>query len=103
MIHTDKNLALDKEVLLIENRQLQQTFNQEKRYHKYSRAMKLLDFSNLSLIQFFLLIKMQSIYKNITASEAVKKNKQTCKKNVKLQYTILKKQKKTDIMKQRMK
>lgn len=53
--------------------------------------MKLLDFSNSSLIQFFSSVKMQSIYENITVSEIVKKNEQIHKKNVKLQHIIFKK------------
>ncbi|EEH18706.1 hypothetical protein PABG_07766 [Paracoccidioides brasiliensis Pb03] len=46
---------------------------------------------------------MQSICENSTVSEIVKKNEQACKKDAKLQCTILKKQKKTDIIQQRMK
>ncbi|EQL27825.1 hypothetical protein BDFG_09376 [Blastomyces dermatitidis ATCC 26199] len=46
---------------------------------------------------------MQIMYEKIITSEAVKKNEQACKKNAKLQHAILKKQKKTDIMKKRIK
>ncbi|KGY14524.1 hypothetical protein PABG_12588 [Paracoccidioides brasiliensis Pb03] len=45
---------------------------------------------------------MQSIHKNLTASEIVKKNEQAHKKDAKLQHTTLKKQKKADIIQQRM-
>ncbi|KLJ11033.1 hypothetical protein EMPG_13671 [Blastomyces silverae] len=64
--------------------------------------MKLLDSLNPSLAQFFSLTKMQSMRKNMAASEAAKKDEQAHKKNAKLQHTILKEQKEADIMKQRM-
>ncbi|EEH04620.1 conserved hypothetical protein [Histoplasma capsulatum G186AR] len=64
--------------------------------------MGLLDSSNPSLTQFFSSAKVQSIHKNMAASEAVKKDEQAHKKNVKLQHTILREQKEADIMKQRM-
>ncbi|EEH39856.2 hypothetical protein PAAG_02045 [Paracoccidioides lutzii Pb01] len=103
VICAEENLALDKEILLIENRQLQQALNQERRCCKCGRAMRLLDHSNSSLTQFFSLTKMQSICEQMTAAEIIKKNEQTCKKDAKLQHTILKKQKKADIMSQQMK
>ncbi|EEH35716.2 hypothetical protein PAAG_00039 [Paracoccidioides lutzii Pb01] len=46
---------------------------------------------------------MQSIHKNLTVLEIVKKNEQTYNKDAKLQCIILKKQKKVDIIQQRMK
>ncbi|EDN08499.1 predicted protein [Histoplasma mississippiense (nom. inval.)] len=100
LIHVGENLVLDKEILLIENRQLQQALNQERRHHKHGRIMGLLDSSNPSLAQFFSPAKMQHIREQMTASEAVKKNEQACKEDAKLQHTLFKKQKKTDIMKQ---
>ncbi|EEH34999.2 hypothetical protein PAAG_06046 [Paracoccidioides lutzii Pb01] len=103
VIHAGENLTLDKEILLIENQQLQKALNQERRCCKCDRAIRLLDFLNSSLIQFFLPAKMQSICENLTASEVAKKDKQAYKEDAKLQHTILKKQKKTDIIQQRMK
>ncbi|EDN04833.1 predicted protein [Histoplasma mississippiense (nom. inval.)] len=65
--------------------------------------MGLLDPSNPSLAQFFSPAKVQSICKQMTAVEATKRDEQACKKDAKLQYTILKKQKEADIMSQWMK
>ncbi|EEH33301.1 hypothetical protein PAAG_04351 [Paracoccidioides lutzii Pb01] len=45
---------------------------------------------------------MQSIREQMTAAEATKKDEQACKEDAKLQHTILKKQKKADIMSQQM-
>ncbi|EDN02166.1 predicted protein [Histoplasma mississippiense (nom. inval.)] len=76
VIHAGENLALDKEILLIENRQLQQALNQERRHRKRGRAMGLLDPSNPSLAQFFSPAKVQSIREQMTAAEATKKDEQ---------------------------
>ncbi|EDN09260.1 predicted protein [Histoplasma mississippiense (nom. inval.)] len=102
VIRAGENLALDKEVLLIENRQLQQALNQERRRRKRGRAMGLLDSSNPSLAQFFSPAKVQSIREQMTAAEAAKKDEQARKEDAKLQHAILKEQKETDIMLQRM-
>ncbi|EDN02638.1 predicted protein [Histoplasma mississippiense (nom. inval.)] len=102
VIRAGENLALDKEDLLIENRQLQQALNQERRRRKRGRAMGLLDSSNPSLAQFFSPAKVQSIREQMTAAEAAKKDEQARKEDAKLQHAILKEQKETDIMLQRM-
>ncbi|OJD18671.1 hypothetical protein ACJ73_08698 [Blastomyces percursus] len=97
-----ENLALDKEILLIESRQFQKALNQERRRRKRGRAMGLLDPSNPSLAQFFSPAKVQSIRENLAASEAAKKDEQARKEDAKLQRTILKEQKEADIIQQRM-
>ncbi|OJD20337.1 hypothetical protein ACJ73_08329, partial [Blastomyces percursus] len=97
-----ENIALDKEILLIENRQLQKALNQWRRRRKRGRAMGLLYHSNPSLAQFFSPAKMQSIRENLAASEAAKRDEQARKEDAKLQRTILKEQKEADIIQQRM-
>ncbi|EDN08188.1 predicted protein [Histoplasma mississippiense (nom. inval.)] len=76
--------------------------NQERRRRKRGRAMGLLDSSNPSLAQFFSPAKVQSIREQMTAAEAAKKDEQARKEDAKLQHAILKEQKETDIMLQRM-
>ncbi|OJD27217.1 hypothetical protein ACJ73_01382 [Blastomyces percursus] len=102
LIRAGENLALDKEILLIENRQLQQALNQERRRRKRGRVMGLLDPSNPSLAQFFSPAKVQRAREQIAADEAIKKSEQARKEDAKLQRAILKEQKEADIMKQRM-
>ncbi|OJD24830.1 hypothetical protein ACJ73_03802 [Blastomyces percursus] len=81
---------------VIQNRQLQQ-----RRRRKRGRAMGLLDPSNPSMAQFFSSEKVQSIREQMTAAEASKKDEQVQKEDAKLQHTILREQKKADIIKQR--
>ncbi|OJD10406.1 hypothetical protein ACJ73_09805 [Blastomyces percursus] len=76
VIHEGEKLALDKEILLIENRQLQQALNQGNR--------------------------VQSIREDLVASEASKKDEQACKEDAKLQRAILKEQREADLIQQRM-
>ncbi|OJD09517.1 hypothetical protein ACJ73_10256, partial [Blastomyces percursus] len=76
LIRAGENLALDKEILLIENRQLQQALNQERRRRKRGRDMGLLDPSNPSLAQFFSPAKVQRAREQIAADEAIKKSEQ---------------------------
>ncbi|OJD25247.1 hypothetical protein ACJ73_03383 [Blastomyces percursus] len=78
-----------------------QALNEERRRRKRGRAMGLLDPSNPSTAQFFSPAKVQSIREQMTAAGAAKKDEQAQKEDAKLQRTILKEQKKVDIIKQR--
>ncbi|KKZ64055.1 hypothetical protein EMCG_01639 [[Emmonsia] crescens] len=101
VIQAEENIALDKAVLLIENEYLQKTLNEEGKHCKHGKAMRLLDSSHLFKAQFFSSTKAQRAHEINAVNEAVKESEQICKKDVKLQHTILKKQKKEALTEQR--
>ncbi|EDN06591.1 predicted protein, partial [Histoplasma mississippiense (nom. inval.)] len=53
ILRAGENIALDREVLLIENKNLQTALNNERRRRKRGKRMGLLNPSNPSLAQFF--------------------------------------------------
>ncbi|EDN10474.1 predicted protein [Histoplasma mississippiense (nom. inval.)] len=98
ILRAGENIALDREVLLIENKNLQTALNNERRRRKRGKHMGLLNPSNPSLAQFFSPTKVQAAREQADANETAKINDQARKEDMKLQRAVLREQKQAELM-----
>ncbi|EDN03559.1 predicted protein [Histoplasma mississippiense (nom. inval.)] len=98
ILRAGENIALDREVLLIENKNLQTALNNERRRRKRGKRMGLLNPSNPSLAQFFSPTKVQAAREQADANETAKIDDQARKEDMKLQRAILREQKQAELM-----
>ncbi|EDN07669.1 predicted protein [Histoplasma mississippiense (nom. inval.)] len=100
-LHASEKFALDRELLLIENRNLQQALNRERKRRKRGKAMGLLDSSNPCQAQFFSPTQVRAAREQAAAAEALKIDSQARRQEAQLQRTILREKKNAEAAKRK--